>query len=138
MQPINFRMFVRLAPLALLAFVAILPRFSYAVDFDGNGIEDSLEGIWAERYKPSFFVGETNPLTPEPVEILDRNANGIIDVDDLSGSFCRDTICDCSLEIDFCSGEPPLYELTIPLALHSNPDARFTPYLDSHLSKITS
>lgn len=47
-------------------------------DFDQNGISDRLETFLAATFEPAFFMNRGSPLSPEPVEILDRNGDGFL------------------------------------------------------------
>lgn len=47
-------------------------------DFDQNGISDGLEAFLAATFEPAFFINRGSPLSPEPVEILDRNGDGVL------------------------------------------------------------
>ena len=133
----NTHRFVTYIVLIVLATFALSTAF--AVDIDQNGVEDDVELIWAERYKPSFFVNDGNLMEPEPVEILDSNGDGILSIEDVScwvvdaggNRYFEGDYCIPNSGSSICTGGMPFYDLkTGTLATVGQNSGKNYPYLD--------
>lgn len=65
--------------LSLVAALALVNSMAFGIDIDQNGVEDNVEKIWAERYKPSFIVnqiGAQTKKTPNGVSKMEKRGLG--------------------------------------------------------------